>query len=143
MRVPHLIRIRDNGIQTMSRLHLYDHDTIIFKCVALEPSWILNEPYVSCAPTDTYILVKRTSDRFGKHLHIKNVPNRSLVLVHSLNYYKETEGCVGVGERFKYINKDNQIDLHDSRNTLDKLLDLLPDKTKINIYQHGNFQKYY
>lgn len=139
----HLVRIRDNGRLTMGRVSIWKNELRVFECVSLEPSWILNQPYVSCVPCDTYPLVKRVSGKFGAHFHIKGVPNRTFVLIHTLNYFKQSEGCVGVGGRFKYLDKDNEIDTTSSRDTLNKMLEILPDESEIVITNHDNMQRFY
>lgn len=140
----HITRIRDNGVQTLGRLKVLGRGRQeLYRCVTLEPSFVLNETWISCIPPSRYTLEKRTSDRFGEHFHVKNVTGRSFILIHGLNYYHETEGCIGAGERFKYLDEDAQYDLADSGDTLQDLLNLLPDKCSIKIKNHKDFQAFY
>lgn len=140
--VTNIIRFRDTGRQNLSNLTVQYKDELQFQCVYLEPSWILNQPYISCAPEGIYPLEKRTSEKFGEHFHIKDVPNRSLMLMHVLNYYKQSEGCGGPGERFKYLDGDNEYDVTNSKNTLKKLWKLLPEKSVIKIERHEHYQRW-
>ena len=140
--VTHITRIRDTGKQNLGRVAVYHKDELQFQCVCLEPSWVLNEPYISCVPEGTYPFVKRTSGKYGAHFHIKDVPNRSLILMHTLNYFKQSEGCMGVGERFKYLNSDNEVDITNSQITLNKLLELLPNESVIKITRHEHYQRW-
>lgn len=140
----HITRIRDNGVQTLGRLKVVDPgQQELYRCVTLEPSFVLNETWISCVPPSKYTMAKRTSDRFGEHFHVKNVPGRSFILMHGLNFYHQTEGCIGAGERFKYLNDDAQYDLVDSGDTLRDLLDLLPEECCIEIENHDQFQAFY
>lgn len=147
-----LIRIRDNGVLTMGRWNIYDSlDSAtqiepVFDCVTLEPSWILNQSYISCIPTGRYkISTIPDHDTFGKCLLLHDVQGRTGILVHLMNYFKQTEGCIGVGRRFKYVDKDNQIDVTLSKVTMDEIFDVLghPWEGFINIKNHGQFQKMY
>ncbi|UFH35057.1 DUF5675 family protein [Flavobacterium acetivorans] len=64
-------------------------------CHTIELPWKDNQYQVSCIPEGEYFLEKRYSSRFGWHLEIMDVPNRSLILFHPANYaLKELEGCI-------------------------------------------------
>lgn len=133
-----ITRIRDNGKLTLGRLSIGD-----YQCVTLEPSFVLNQGYISCIPTGTYPLVKRESQKYGTHFHVTDVPDRTFILIHTLNYFKQSEGCIGVGQRFKYLDADNEIDVTNSRKTLNQLLATLPDESEIEITNHDKIQTFY
>lgn len=105
----------------------------IFSCKTLELPWKDNQQNVSCIPTGTYSVKRRHSERFKEHFHILDVPNRTWILIHAGNYYTQIKGCVLVGDRFSDINKDGYLDVVNSRNTMKKLLDLLPDEFQLTI----------
>jgi hypothetical protein len=64
-------------------------------CTAIELPWKDNLCQVSCIPEGEYFLEKRYSMRFGWHLEIMDVPNRSLILFHPANNaLKELQGCI-------------------------------------------------
>lgn len=64
-------------------------------CFTIELPWLHNEPKISCIPEGRYELQKRFSEHFGWHLHLMNVKNRSLILMHPANdALKELEGCI-------------------------------------------------
>ncbi len=66
-----------------------------FLCFTIELPWLGNQRSKSCIPEGTYELVARYSKKFGNHLLVKNVPNRSLILIHPANYAKdELLGCI-------------------------------------------------
>jgi hypothetical protein len=64
-------------------------------CKTIELPWKDNLCKVSCIPEGEYFLEKRYSSRFGWHLEIIDVPNRSLILFHPANNaLKELRGCI-------------------------------------------------
>lgn len=64
-------------------------------CNTIELPWKDNQYQVSCIPEGEYFLEKRYSRRFGWHLEIIDVSNRSLILFHPANNaLKELEGCI-------------------------------------------------
>lgn len=102
-----------------------------FKFVTLELPWKNNQRRISCIPAGTYKGVKRTSPKYGLHVHILDVPGRDLILMHNANYVTQLEGCVAVGESVKDINADGTLDVTNSVKTLKKLVSLLPDSFTI------------
>jgi hypothetical protein len=92
-----------------------------------------NQRSISCIPTGTYSVVKRTSDKYGTHFQLLNVPDRSMILIHSGNYFSHTLGCILVGSGYQDINQDNVRDIIESKNTLVKLYAMMPDKFDLNI----------
>lgn len=99
----------------------------LFKCNTLELPWLNNKVRQSCIPTGSYEVKPRTSAKFGKHLHITDVPNRSYILIHSGNFHTQILGCVLVGDDLRDINGDNYKDVVNSRKTLAKLLEVAPN----------------
>ncbi|MEN8816289.1 MULTISPECIES: DUF5675 family protein [Flavobacteriaceae] len=66
-----------------------------FICFTIELPWQDNRRNVSCVPEGAYEVVPRISKRFRNHLHILNVPGRSLILIHPANdAAKELRGCL-------------------------------------------------
>ncbi len=64
-------------------------------CYTIELPWLDNRHGVSCIPEGKYELIKRCSKKFGVHLLLKDVPNRSLILVHPANdAVRELKGCI-------------------------------------------------
>ena len=102
-----------------------------FKFVTLELPWKNNQRRISCIPPGTYKGVKRTSPKYGLHVHILDVPGRDLILMHNANYVTQLEGCIAVGEEIRDINADGTLDVTNSVKTLKKLVSLLPDSFTI------------
>ena len=126
-------------------------ETDEFKCKTLELKWLNNKPNISCIPEGTYIVKVRYSDKYGRHLHIKNVKNRKYILIHWGNYAgslnpktkrPDIEGCILTGRSHKDLNKDNIIDITNSKMTFDKIMKLINDEDSIQLEICGNGGKY-
>ena len=64
-------------------------------CYSIELPWLNNQHRISCIPEGRYELTKRYSLRFGWHLLVNNVVNRSYILIHAYNdALKESKGCI-------------------------------------------------
>jgi hypothetical protein len=64
-------------------------------CYTIELPWLQNQRRISCVPEGEYVLQKRYSPKFKWHLHLRNVPGRDLILIHSANdAKKELLGCI-------------------------------------------------
>ena len=72
---------------------LYVNNQPLFSTIELP--WRENQTQVSCIPEGSYPLVKRESEKFGAHLLVQDVPERSLILIHPANNArKELRGCI-------------------------------------------------
>ena len=64
-------------------------------CYTIELPWLENRQGVSCISEGRYPLQKRYSKKWGPHLLLTGVPNRSLILIHPANHAgKELKGCI-------------------------------------------------
>lgn len=64
-------------------------------CFTIELPWLHNKPQVSCIPEGRYELERRFSEHHGWHLHLLDIVNRSLILIHPANdAAKELKGCI-------------------------------------------------
>lgn len=92
-----------------------------FICYTIELPWIQNVRNISCVPEGLYQLQERYSPKFEHHLHLQNVPGRSLILIHPANdAKKELQGCIAPVLRHTGIGKGNS-----SRKALQKLTSLV------------------
>ncbi len=128
-----LRRINFDDIQTTGYLRLFMGKQVLFTCYTLELPWKDNARYVSCIPIGTYDVVKRCSQRFGHHFHIRKVPDRSWILIHHGNYYRDTQGCILVGRTLADIDGDGYRDVTHSKQTMNALNNMLPDTFKLAI----------
>jgi hypothetical protein len=64
-------------------------------CYSIELPWNMNQVRNSCIPEGVYPLEKRYSEKYKHHIHILNVPNRSLILFHPANDAQtQLLGCI-------------------------------------------------
>jgi hypothetical protein len=127
----HIKRLKDTDkTQTLGELTVIGD---IFKCKTMELEYNDNKKRVSCIPCGTYIVKKRTSDKYKEHFHITDVPNRDFILIHNCNYSRQLLGCIGVGEAFIDLDSDGLKDITNSKVTLKKLYDLMPNEFKLTI----------
>jgi hypothetical protein len=67
----------------------------IFICHTIELPWKENAKSTSCIPEGRYEIKKRYSPRFQWHLLVKDVPQRSVILIHPANdALQELRGCI-------------------------------------------------
>jgi hypothetical protein len=67
----------------------------VHKCFTIELPWHNNDHGISCIPEGRYHLGKRNTAKFGNHLLVENVPDRSFILIHPANdALKELLGCI-------------------------------------------------
>jgi len=105
-----------------------------FKCFTLELPWKGNELNVSCIPRALgYKGEKHKSPANGDVIAITNVFNRTYIQIHSANFLRQLKGCIAVGDSIKFLDGDSLPDVTNSKNTLKKLLAVLPKKFMIEI----------
>jgi hypothetical protein len=124
-----LTRVFLDDNQTLGELELPDGS----KYGTLELPWLKNQKTISSIPDGNYEVVKRFSPRFQNHFHVLNVPNRTYILIHHGNYYKNTKGCILVGKGHRDINKDGLLDVIDSKKAMDELNNKLPNKFTLDV----------
>lgn len=124
-----IIRIKRNYLekQTEGLLEVLDVDNIIFTCKVLERPWLENKNSISCIPEGFYPVTKEIQETRGKVLRVHDVNNRTGILFHSGNYVNHSKGCLLPGENLIDINFDGLKDVTNSKNTCNKLYDLLTD----------------
>jgi len=101
---------------------LDDNGNATFQCQILELPWKDNERQISCIPEGIYPVKERRTDKFGRHYHIQNVPDRDYILQHPGNFTAQIRGCQLTGSKFTNLNVDAIPDITASRKTLDVLL---------------------
>lgn len=132
-----ILRSEYQPAQTLGEFRVKDHQgKTLFKGVTLELPWEENRRRVSCIPKGTYQAEEREdpdSQFQYPHILIKGVEGRSWILGHAGNFYSDTLGCILFGARFKDIDGDEILDITRSRETLERILELLPDHFEIRI----------
>ena len=126
-----IFRDKNNNLQTLGTCIVKIDGEYVFKSESLERGWLDNKQRVSCIPADEYELVFEYSDRFKRKLwEIKGVKGRSECKFHALNYSRDSEGCIGLGNARKDIDKDGLLDITSSVNTMKKFHHVLRWETK-------------
>ena len=106
---------------------------IDYEFCTLELPWLNNKRKISCIPVGEYKVKKRWSKRFKNHFHIQDVDSRKWILIHKGNYHTDILGCILVGDDLGYINSDEEIDVKNSKDTMDILLSKLPNEFTLKI----------
>lgn len=99
-----LTRYGSTPFGTVGRLVTPSHHTYS----TLEPQWKKNQKGISCIPAGSYFLglrespiVKRTSrNKFTKGFEVRDVPGRSLIMIHPGNWQENSNGCILVGRDY-------------------------------------------
>ena len=74
-------------------------------CLTLEPRDEENSLNISSIPVQQYICERIRSPKYGIVFEVKNVPGRTDVLIHILNFDDQTKGCIGLGTQYGQIRK--------------------------------------
>lgn len=92
-----------------------------YLCQTIELPWRNNQRNISCISEGRYEIQPRFSRKFKHHLILKNVANRSFILIHPANdAQRDLEGCIAPVTYLTGIGKG----LH-SRDAMQKLLSLV------------------
>jgi hypothetical protein len=102
----------------------------VFAFKTLELPWKENAVQASCIPKGVYETVKRNSIKYGEHFHLLNVPGRTWILIHHGNYYRDVLGCILPGRTHADIDGDGYSDVTHSKQTMQRLNELLPASFK-------------
>lgn len=115
-------RTEDNGVQT--RGELFIGETYFAK--TLELPWRENKKNISCIPLGNYLCKRTFSIKLLKYTYeVLNVISRDGIRLHPGNFFFDVEGCILMGSNFMDLNKDNQLDLVNSRATLQRFEDYM------------------
>lgn len=64
-------------------------------CFTIELPWLQNQHNISCIPEGRYELRKRFVQKFGLHLLVVDVPDRSWILIHpAMDAKTQLKGCI-------------------------------------------------
>jgi hypothetical protein len=78
-------------------------------CFTIELPWLGNQRNISCMPEGRYELKKRFVQKFGLHLLLVDVPDRSWILIHPANDVKtQLKGCIAPVTNLIAPGKGNQ-----------------------------------
>ena len=112
-----------------------------YSCMTVERPWLGNKPYISCIPEGEYLMKKRLSSvvsrssggEFDSGWEVKDVLNRTFIMIHPANVPSELEGCIAPGRSQGFYK--NQWSITHSRDTFRELMGHLDkrDEWKIQI----------
>ena len=72
---------------------IFRNDQVV--CESIELPWHENKKEISCIPEGRYEIEARYNPKHGAHFCLKEVPKRSLILIHlANNAMKELKGCI-------------------------------------------------
>ena len=129
-----LIRLIQEPVQTLSSFLLFDNDVkLLLHCRCLELPDKQNQNNISRIPAGKYCCKLRHSTKYGWHIHIQDVEGRTLILAHFGNYYRDTRGCLIVGNGFTDIDGDGYRDVTSSKKTMKKILAIAPNEFELTI----------
>lgn len=118
-----LLRLKQEEKQTLGNLLFYDNDVNLLlsvKCLELPDRD--NRNSISRIPRGKYICKLRYSDKYGWHFILEDVPGRTYILIHFGNFYRDTRGCIIVGNNFTDIDGDGFRDVTSSKKTMQRIL---------------------
>ena len=129
-----LERNKSTSSQTLGNLYVYNQlGKLLLACHTMELPWRDNERRVSCIPTGAYKVVKHQSPKFGESFWVKDVPDRSEILIHKGNFNRDTLGCILPGMGLADIDYDGHLDVVNSTMAMAELYYLLPDEFELEI----------
>ncbi len=95
----------------------------------IERPWLDNERNISCIPEGIYDCVPHNGTKFKNVWRLKNVPDRSAILIHVGNYASDVHGCIAVG---KWLSTDGYM-VQSSAQAINELRGYLPETFQIKI----------
>jgi len=128
-----ITRLIDNGLETLGSMSVHGPSVPLRIFSILELAWKDNTQDVSCIPAGKYRGFIRYSNKYGRHIHIMGVSGRGLILIHWGNFNSDTLGCVLIGERFKDIDGDGELDVTSSKDSFKAFMASFLDTDTIDI----------
>lgn len=111
-----LQRLKDDGTSILGVLHLYDvYNRDLFTCYTLESS------LHSILSNDAYLSYLSYSPKFQTELPYIDVPSRVGIRIHYGNTFRDTKGCVLVGD--SYTRELDCLTVLNSRKTLKRIVE--------------------
>jgi len=78
----------------------------------LEPPWKMNARNVSCIPSGSYrceFMARSASGKYRNVYHVQRVGGRSGILAHNGNVARHTLGCILLGTRRGWLNRQRAV----------------------------------
>lgn len=121
--------------QTFGKFQQLLDKRIVFEVDTLELPWKDNQRNISCIPEGEYLVrMVRFSKSFPyPHYEVLNVPDRSGIKIHRVNFVKDLRGCIGPGLGRVDIDMDGLSDVVRSTMALNSMIERLPKEFMLNI----------
>ena len=117
--------------QTIGVYMVMEGVNTLYTCKCLELPWLDNQKNISCVPEGIYPVEKYNSVKHPNTFLIKEVPDRTGVLIHIGNFATgqkiDTQGCQLPGLAFKDIDWNGTVDVIGSTQAMKDLNFFLPD----------------
>lgn len=127
-------RINEGHKETLGTGTLFIDGVAKFNFCSLERPNLHNQFNVSSIPAGLYSAQKiRRSSNGKKAILLNGTQPRIAILIHSGNYYDDTQGCILLGDRFDDADHNGIYDVINSNDTVNTLFDLIPDHCIITI----------
>lgn len=127
-------RIIEGNVETLGHGTLFVNDSPLLDFCTLERPNLHNKISVSSIPAGTY---KGSKIRRGSNnklaILLHGTEPRTEVLIHSGNFYDDTQGCILLGNRLADADNNGVIDVLNSNHTVNKMIGLIPDSSEIEI----------
>jgi len=110
-----------------------DNGSALVKGYTAENPWRGNANEVSCIPEGVYKAGLHNSPQFGRTLWLKDVPERTEILVHVANSQTDVLGCIGPGDDYGWWADRGELAVWNSQETLDRIIQAIQDRGQANI----------
>lgn len=125
---------------TLGHCYLHaDDGAVLVSGYTVELPWRDNAVGESCIPPGVYRAIRHDSPIFGSSLWLQDVPGRTEILVHPANAPHQLDGCIAPGESWGWAADHRpwadrrEFAVWSSQDTLDRILDGVPDEIDIDI----------
>ena len=128
------MRIEESTSQTLGFGCIFDAELQpLISFATIEPPFNANKKSISAIRKGTYNASKIVSPKFGNAIWIQNVAGRSEILIHVLNFARQSKGCIGVGSAHRFLDADELRDVIQSQETLNAMLFCLKENFQVTI----------
>ena len=126
-------RLKYADKQVVGIMKVYQGSEFVVCFAILEPPDRNNEIGKSCIPKGSYAVKHYSSKKYPNAFILQDTGVRTMILIHSGNYYTHSQGCLLIGTTHKDINKDGYIDVASSVAALKRLNTICKNESILNI----------
>lgn len=131
--------------ETLSRVYVRAQNETVYECAMIELPDRDNETNISRIPADTYVLEQLESSPAFDYPHFwvheegeTDAHGRRGIKWHIANFVRQLNGCGAPGERFTDLDRDGVVDVTNSEDTLEELLDVLPERCELEVINNDD-----